>query len=272
MMWAFAFRSSLAQAGVSMHRRMCGLAAVILTPLAFAQPAFFDFEKSEGYSLGAIGGQQEWTEFDFSEGAGADVVDIDGRRALRLSDNPGVPNGSLIGGLSPETFDPGKRGSVALDVRIDDLAGASYTVVGQSLEQFALTFRVVFEFGGTIFVADQTDQGFAFVDTNVFFTRGAFEELRVEWAPGSTRFYYAGEMIYESTYDRFAAGLDQIVLASDGWQDAGFPVGDGPIAAYFDNIVITAIPAPAGAWIAFASFGLGALRRRPRYAGGPCAP
>jgi hypothetical protein len=254
-----------------MHRRIGGLAAVILTPLAVAQPAFFGFEPSEGYSLGAIVGQQGWAEFDLTQGAGADVADIDGRRALRLSDNPSAQNGSFIGALSPETFDPGERGAVAVDVRIDDLAGASYTVVGQSLEKFGTTFRVVFEFGGTIFVVDETDDGIAFVDTNVFFTRGAFEELRVEWEPGATRYYYAGSMIYESTSEIFARALDQVVLASDGWQDAGFPVGDGPVAAYFDDILITAIPAPAGGWAALLAIGFGTRRRRPRYAGARCA-
>ncbi len=256
-----------------MYQRFGALAAIIfLAPLACAQPAFFGFEPSEGYSLGAIGGQQGWAEFDLTAGAGADVAEIDGRRALRLSDNPIANNGMFIGALSPETYDPGERGAVSVDVRIDDLAGASYTVVGQSIAKFGTTFRVVFEFGGTIFVVDDTDKGPAFIDTNVFFTRGSFEELRVEWEPDSTRYYYAGEMIYESTSTGFARALDQIVLASDGWQDAGFPVGDGPIAAYFDDIAITAIPSPSASWAALLAIPPAVRRRRPRYAGGRCAP
>ncbi len=255
-----------------MHRRIGVVAALIMVPLAHAQPAFFDFEESEGYSLGAVGGQEGWSEFDLTKGAGADIAEIDGRRALRLSDNPSANNGMFIGALSPETFDPGERGAVSMSVRIDDLAGANYTVVGQSIEKFGTTFRVVFEFGGTIFVVDDTGKGPAFIDTNVFFTRGSFEELRVEWEPDATRFYYAGEMIYQSTSTGFARALDQIVLASDGWQDAGFPVGDGPVAAYFDDILITAIPSPGAAWAVLAAMAPAVRRRRPRYAGARCAP
>lgn len=236
---------------------------------ACAQPSLISFEESEGYSLGAIGAQQGWEEFSLTSGAGSEVAAIDGRRALRLTDNPSADNGRFVGGLSPVLFDPGRRGEFSVDVRIDDLAGASYTVVGQSLEQFGVTFRVVFEFGGTIFVVDNTENGIAFVDTNVFFDRGEFRELRVEWTPFRTTYYYDNEMIYESTATGFARALDQVVLASDAWQDGGFPVGDGPIAAYFDDVRI-AVPAP-GVGAGLAAFALGAWSSRRRYAGAPCA-
>ncbi len=236
---------------------------------ASAQPSFISFEEAEGYSLGAIGGQQGWEEFALTSGVGSDVVSIGGRRALRLTDNPSADNGRFVGGLSPEVFDPGRRGEFSIDVRIDDLAGASYTVVGQSLEKFGVTFRVVFEFGGTIFVVDDTGNGTGFVDTNVFFDRGEFKELRVEWTPSRTTYYYDGEMIYESTATGFARALDQVVLASDAWQDGGFPVGDGPVAAYFDNVRI-AVPAP-GCSVVLATLALAACRSRRRYAGSPCA-
>jgi hypothetical protein len=236
---------------------------------AYAQPSVVSFEESEGYSLGAIGGQQGWEEFSLTSGVGSDVVAIDGRRALRLTDNPSVANGRFVGGLSPELFDPGRRGEFSVDVRIDDLAGASYTVVGQSLAKFGVTFRVVFEFGGTIFVVDETDAGVAFVDTNVFFDRGEFRELRVEWTPFRTTYYYDDEMIYESTATGFARALDQVVLASDAWQDGGFPVGEGPVAAYFDDVRI-AVPSP-GAWVALGACAFAACSSRRRYAGPPCA-
>lgn len=245
------------------------MSLVICAASACAQPSFISFEESEGYSLGAIGGQQGWEEFALTSGVGSDVVTIDGRRALRLTDNPSADNGRFVGGLSPEVFDPGQRGEFSIDVRIDDLAGASYTVVGQSLEKFGVTFRVVFEFGGTIFVVDDTGNGVGFVDTNVFFDRGEFRELRVEWTPSRTTYFYDGAMIYESTAPGFARALDQVVLASDAWQDAGFPVGDGPVGAYFDDVRI-AIPAP-GAGVAVAWWCLLTARARRRYAGAPCA-
>jgi len=235
---------------------------------AVAQPAAISFDASEGYTTGAIGGQQGWAEFETTGGAGADVVDIDGRRALRLSDNPAAQNGMFVGALSPEIFDPGERGVFSVDVRIDDVAGASYTVVGQSLEKFGVTFRVVFEFGGTIFVLDETEKQVGFVDTNVFFERAVFRELRVEWTPDTTTFFYDGAVIYESNASGFARALDQVVLASDAWQDGGFPVGGGPVAAYFDDLRI-AVPAPgAGLCVAAGAF---ALARRRRYAGASCA-
>src|SRR5690606_30849364 len=106
-----------------MFTRVVAVAMVSVAPAALAQPAHYGFESSEGFALGAIGGQQGWTEFDVSAGAGADVVEIDGRRALRLGDNPAAPNGVFVGALSPEVFDPGERGVFTADVRIDDLAG-----------------------------------------------------------------------------------------------------------------------------------------------------
>lgn len=258
-----------AQAGVIVRHSATSMSLCLCAGAAFAQPALISFEESEGYSLGALGGQLGWEEFALTSGAGSDIVDIDGRRALRLTDNTSADNGRFVGGLSPVLFDPGRRGEFSVDVRIDDLAGASYTVVGQSLAKFGVTFRVVFEFGGTIFVLDSTETGTTFVDTNVFFDRGEFRELRVEWTPFRTTYSYGGEVIYESTATGFARALDQVVLASDAWQDGGFPVGDGPVAAYFDDVRI-AVPAP-GVGAAMAAFILAACSSRRRYAGSPCA-
>lgn len=233
---------------------------------------FIGFEQNEGYSVGPIGTQNGWSEFGVSAGAGTSIASLgrDSAQSLFLTDNRAVQNGTFVGGLSPELDDPGERGVFTIDTRIDDRAGASYTIIGQSLELFGINFRLVFEFGGTMFVFDETPSGFRFVDTNVFFDLGEWREVRVEWEAGATRYFYDDRLIYTSTSERFARGVDQVVLASDGWQDAGFPVGDGPVGAYFDNLRLD-VPTPPTLAIALA--GLGACRRRRRYADrDACAP
>lgn len=235
------------------------------TPARSEPTRFIGFEQGEGYAAGPIGTQNGWSEFGVSAGAGTSIASLgrNSAQSLFLSDNRAVQNGAFIGGLSPELDDPGERGVFTIDTRIDDRAGASYTIIGQSLELFGINFRLVFEFGGTVFVFDETPTGFRFVDTNVFFDLGEWREVRVEWEPGATRYFYDDRLIYTSTSERFARGVDQVVLASDGWQDAGFPVGDGPVGAYFDNLRLD-VPSPPSLILALA--GLGACRRRRRYA------
>lgn len=234
---------------------------------------FIGFEQSEGYSIAPLAPQNGWREFPGSAGLGSAVVGVGSasEQSLFLSDNPRVQNGLFIGGLSPTLDDPGRRGVFTIDTRIDDLAGGSYTVIGQSLELNGISFRLVFEFGGTMFVFDDTPAGLRFVDTNVFFERGVWREVRVEWAPGETRYFYGDELIYTSTSERFARGVDQVVLASDGWQDAGLPVGPGPIGAYFDNIRLDIPAAWTGAPLALACVAFARRRRYPVLDAGPAA-
>ena len=165
---------------------------------------FIGFEQSEGYATGPLAPQNGWREFPSSAGVGSSIVGVgrDGGQSLFLTDNPGVPNGLFIGGLSPTLDDPGARGAFTIDTRIDDLAGASYTVIGQSLELNGINFRLIFEFGRCSSRRDAP--GPAIVDTNVFFDLGAGREVRVEWQPGETRYFYDGRLIYTSTSERFA--------------------------------------------------------------------
>lgn len=253
-------------------RTLTGACLVALLSATASATTTISFESIEGFTTGPIQGQEGWAEFDASALAGTEVVSLDGRRVLRLADNTSVENGTLVGALSPLLDNPGKTGVFSVDVRIDDLNGASYTVVGQSLAQAALMFRVVFDFSGTIFVVDDTPGGFSFVDTSTFFPLGEFVELRVEWSPESIRYFYGGEQFFEETSDAFARAIDQVVLASDAWQDAGTPLAPGrPVAAYFDDVTL-AVPGPSPACAGALGIAFVARRRRVLYAGRHAGP
>jgi len=194
------------------------------------------FEAGEGFAPGFIGGQAGWTAFAASVAEGhIDTANPHaGSQHLRISNDPAVAAGTLLGAFSPLVADPiVDASSVSVYVAIGDVGGADYDVVPQSPTQGLLTARVKFDFEGNIQVLDDVGAGLVFVDTGADWVPITYNLLEIYVDPvGNTiDYWYGGSLIYSSVVGVVAATIiEQVVLLSDNF-NAG-ESGD------FDDLVI----------------------------------
>jgi hypothetical protein len=194
------------------------------------------FEAAEGFSPGFIAGQAGWTAFSSSlvEGHIDTVNPNGGSQHLRISQDPAVAAGTLLGAFSPVATDLVVDAStMTVFVNIGAVGGASYDVVPQAPSQSFLTARVSFAFSGDILVLDDPGTGLTFVDTGVDYTPGTYVALQIDVDPGANTidYFYNGVLIYSSAGGVFAGTLiEQVVLLSDN-----FNAGE---SADFDDLFI----------------------------------
>jgi len=224
-------------------------AIAVLAVLATASQAAFTyetgFETAEGFTVGAIDGQNGYSTFlaaQFAPEISAENA-ASGSQHLRLG-NGGATVGTSNGAFSP-VFATGTNDvyTLSLDIAINDELGADYTVVAQDTVAGLLNFRVRFDFEGNIFVVDDLGSGGVFVDTGVAWNPGAYNNLTVvqDIANDSINYSYNGSTFYTSSNWNNNTGLNQFVLFSDSFQ---VPGGFGDI----DNVSLVgaeAVPEPA---------------------------
>lgn len=194
------------------------------------------FEASEGFAPGFVGGQAGWTVFAASlvEGHIDTANPYAGSQNLRISNDPAVAAGTLLGAFSPAVTDPVvDPSSLLVYVAIGAAGGADYDVVGQAPSQGFLTARVNFSYLGDINVLDDTGGGLVFVDTGADWVAGSYNLLEIYVDPGlnTIDYWYAGSLIYTSVAGVYAGTvLEQAVFLSDN-----FNVGE---SGDFDDLTI----------------------------------
>lgn len=218
------------------------------------------FEAGEGWVTGALNGQQAW-----AASPAFDVVPTNKNgsvNSLQVHKNPGAPQGTSQLAFSPLNFDT-MRTRVCFDFKMDDAAGANYSVIGQAPSQSLLTWRVEFDYGGHVYVVDRDPAGqLAFVDTGLAWGRFTWDHFQIDVGEQAIEYRRNGALFY--TGARFGADAnEQLVFRSDNYQDfaGNTSISGGTIAAYIDNIEVRAAPAP-GACALLALGGLAATRRR----------
>jgi hypothetical protein len=227
------------------------------------------FEAAEGYVLGNIAGQNGWVDNSTPAAPRGTMTVADGvaagngsANALKLSKGP-QSTGSF--GIAQAPLTPNAT-QVTVDTRIDDDGGANYFVRGLLLTQSgaALSFRVEFDYGGSIFV--QNPLNGTFVNTNTPWAVGnTWSSLDVkivsDGVSSTIEYRYGGNLIGTSPGLPAVFYFDLVQFGHDNYQNflgAESFSGLAP-AGYFDNLNV--IPAPG----AMALLGLGGLiagRRR----------
>lgn len=194
------------------------------------------FEAGEGFAPGFIGGQAGWTAFAASTAEGhIDTANPHaGTQHLRISLDPAVAPGTLIGAFSPLVADlVVDPSSVLVYIAIGDVGGADYDVVPQTPTQAFLTARVKFSFTGDILILDDTGGGLAFIDSGADWTPVTYNLLEIYVDPGANTidYWYGGSLIYSSVAGVYAGTIiEQVVILSDNY--SGGESGD------FDDLVI----------------------------------
>lgn len=222
------------------------------------------FEASEGYVQGDIAGQNGWlTNSTISAPRGVMAVrdgvnDGNGSaNALRLS------KGTQASGAFGIAQAPATLGSTTMtvDTRIDDNGGANYFVRGLIVVGTSafLSFRVEFDYGGTIVLQDPVTN--AFNDTLVPWVGNQWQPLTVSIGASTISYMYGSTSLGTTPIAAAGAYFDFVQFAHDNFQGFGGTTSFSgePQAGYFDNV--TAIPAP-GAMALLGMGGLIAGRRR----------
>lgn len=209
-----------------------------------ALPYATGFEPAEGFVPGYIGGQQGWSTFTGTTlEAHVDTVNpAAGEQHMRISYEPNLGAGSLVGAFSPDQGPLGAgQYSMAVDVNIGGTGGADYDIVAQAPSQGYLTFRVKnywSDFDGDGLAGDvlYLDSTLNYADTGFDYTPGVYYNLEVvvDSLAGTIDYYIDGGLVASDVV--FAGtSIEQAVFLSDNYN-----LGE---SGDFDNLIITPEPA-----------------------------
>lgn len=244
------------------------LAAFAAFALSSAQAFSYatGFETADGFSLGAINGQNGYTTFTAAQDAPviSDANPFTGNQHLRLPDDPNVADGTLNGAFSQD-FSSMTTGDtffdLGLDMSITSAGGADYDIVGQTPGQTNLSFRMKFGFEGNILILDDVGNGAEFVDTGVSWTNGAYKhvEIQVDTTTDRVDYFYDGANIYNGMNFSSGFGTNQFVIFSDSFQN---PDEFGDV----DNVTLDTQSVPEPATMVLLGLGLAGFAARRKKA------
>jgi hypothetical protein len=193
------------------------------------------FEAEDGFSLGHLRDQACWSTFlsSLEEAQVSDVNPAVGFQHLRISLDPALSQGRLVGAFSPDIGPlPAGPSTTFVDIAISASGGADYSLSGQSPSEGYAAWKVRFNDAGTIDVLDKLGCAFQYVDTGVAWAVGSYKRLTVCDNPeaGTTAYYYDGALIYSQIERVTGTRVEQVVMYSDNYQITD--VGD------FDNLSV----------------------------------
>ncbi|MCA9254796.1 MAG: hypothetical protein KDA33_04130, partial [Phycisphaerales bacterium] len=227
--------------------------ATAVTPGAAPRgPGLFStgFEDTEGFLTGTIDLQNGWgvSTVGGVPGVHAQIATNNpaaGVQNLHVVDDATIAQGTLLFAFSPTIIPtPAVGPSVTtLDCFIPAGANANYRIQAQTPAQGFLTWRVEFDFQGTILTIDDIGAGFQIVDTAVAFPTDTYFELKVEFLPSTGQYtYYIDNVPFYTSVGGLFAGtiVEQVIIGSDNFQIA-------PEGGDFDNLNINELVLGNGA-------------------------
>ncbi|WP_223787348.1 hypothetical protein [Marinicella meishanensis] len=223
--------------------RTIGLFVMVLWGAVSQADVFaYDFEEAEGFVAGMSLQQNQWTLFDEDDEQPAVSDEMPSSGALHgsIKKDLTIPFGAFSGVLSPNFgVQPSDRQPTAsMDLSISDLDGAAYDVIGQSVSQNLITWRVRFTNSGDIQVYDSPGGSNGFVDTDADYPVGSYFNLRVtaDTINNQLTYYVDDTLIYTAAAGvAFGQSLEQIVFVCNNAQAA-------PNESFlFDNLIINTL-------------------------------
>lgn len=227
------------------------LALATLGVVANAQVVFQTGFEAPAFSVGPINTQNGFTTFNAN--ASGPIISTanpkSGSQHLRLPDNPALANGTLSGAFSP-VFAGGTGPQIVTRasyfIPTNDVGGADYDFIAQSVGQSQLAFRLKFEFLGTVVVVDDLDgagSGVAtFEDTGFAFATGQWNNIEVvtDYTTLTHTYKINGTTIYTGNFiNQTNTSIDQVIMFSDLFHNPGVVGGD------VDDVSVTVVPEPA---------------------------
>lgn len=211
------------------------------------------FEGAEGYSLGALDGQNGWTLLSGADAQVTDAQASDGAFSLELVPN----NGQALQGAFSPTFTSNMDAIITVDMFLEsapvggELSDTDF--VTQTPSEGFLTTRINFAFDGTINVLDDLGSGAAFNDTGATVIRDAWFELKMEFifSDNQILYYIDDTLIFTGTV--WAGGsIEQWIPLFDNFESSSvfdnFTYQDGLTLStqeeVFTGTEITAFPNP----------------------------
>ena len=209
------------------------------TLIGYAQDDInISFEADEGFQLGELNGQNDWSVplLEISQFVTVnDDKSTDGDRSLKLSGNPNgpLPDNGLGLVISPILTTDNKN-EFLVDIFLEaenDLNSSEVNVIIESSSQQLLTARVAF-FEGEIFIVDtnpENPQTLTFVQAGTY-SENLWLELKIilQSNDDQIEYFIDDNLIY--TGDLFGPNEFDLVLFASSFNQT---------AAYFDNINIS---------------------------------
>lgn len=199
------------------------------------------FESGEGFTLGAINGQNGWAILGADTSQIVDSQASDGTFSLQLIPN----NGQALSGAFSPTFTSSQDVIITVDMYLESLVTGELSdtdFVTQSPSQGFLTSRINFSFDGSINVLDDPGTGLAFQDSGATVIRDAWFELKMEFkfSSGEILYYIDDALIYTGIV--FAGtNVEQIIPLFDNFESSAFfdniTYQDGLVLSREDNVL-----------------------------------
>ena len=229
-------------------------AAAITDPAPDATPAHVASGRAElrgqSYStgfespfvVGWLGSQQGWSAWGstLQPQIATTGTPYAGTQHLMIARDPNVATGTYIGGTTP-AFSPayhsGEQYQLSVQVKITATNGSSYYVEPYDSATDIVTTRVLFYYGGGIYVLEYSGGSYVWASTGYNWTANTYKELKIVQtlgANGPIQYYYGGTLIYNDLNGIAAATrLDYVNLYSDNRNSTSI--------GYFDNFSVTEV-------------------------------
>ncbi len=235
---------------------------------------FTNFESSEGFGLGFLDGQADWSTFASNtvDPVISDAHPLSGSRHLRINGDPYLAQGESVGGFSPslDTRPPGHY-TVDVYVHVSDTGGADYYVVPQAPSQGLVSAYMRFTYLGDIYVADDLGSGLEWVNTGIDWYPGSYVEtaIEIDTTYDTINYYYGGYLIYSSAIIA-ATSVEEVVLFSDNYHYGD--VGDFDWLGIWGEALTGACCSPSGSCSIKTESECDALGREYQGDGTSCTP
>ena len=227
-----------------MKKTLLSVAFLFATIAGVNAQQTISFEASEGFTLGDINGQQNWTvtgagpgEFISSQVI-TNALASDGTYSLKIANDSDFgyqENGPIMGGML-DFATPIANQSVSFDVYISDTEGNSsdYRFSTANLEDGVYITTVYFQYDGAIIV-----QAADFEILTQEWLPNTWYNFRIETASGTVTYYMDNVQVFQGPAGANATGnIDHLRFVHDNYSPNGL--------AYIDNIKLNEAPASVG--------------------------